>query len=79
MPKGLILDAVTEGIGKAAANNISTMKKDAMASRPRQRIVGWQEVASPDSALSLLAQMAGPGFHHRGQLRARREAEKPRL
>jgi hydroxyethylthiazole kinase-like sugar kinase family protein len=27
----IVLDAVTEGIGKAAANNIATMKKDAMS------------------------------------------------
>lgn len=40
VPKGLILDAVREGIGKPAADNIATLKKDAMADRATKLLAG---------------------------------------
>ena len=38
--KDLILDAVTEGIGKPAADKIASLKKDAMASRASELLAG---------------------------------------
>jgi ParB family chromosome partitioning protein len=38
--KGLILDAVTEGIGKPQAAKLAAMKKDAMAARAAQLLAG---------------------------------------
>ena len=40
MPKGLILEAVTEGNGKAAADNIATLKKAAMADKAGELLIG---------------------------------------
>jgi ParB family chromosome partitioning protein len=40
VPKGLILEAVTEGIGKADAAKLAAMKKDAMAARAAQLLDG---------------------------------------
>jgi ParB family chromosome partitioning protein len=38
--KALILEAVTEGVSKQAAENIATLKKDAMAARAEERLAG---------------------------------------
>jgi ParB family chromosome partitioning protein len=38
--KALILEAVAEGVSKEAAENISKMKKDAMAVRAEERLAG---------------------------------------
>jgi len=38
--KDLILDAVTEGLNKAAADNIASLQKDAMADRAAELLAG---------------------------------------
>jgi ParB family chromosome partitioning protein len=40
VPKGLILEAVTQGVGKADAAKLAAMKKDAMAARAAQLLDG---------------------------------------
>ena len=40
VPKGLILEAVTEGIGKPAAAKLAAMKKEAMAANAAQLLAG---------------------------------------
>ncbi len=40
VPKDLILAAVTEAIGKGAANNMAPLKKDAMARQAEQKLAG---------------------------------------
>ena len=40
VPKGLILEAVSEGVGKPAADKIAALKKDAMASRASELLAG---------------------------------------
>ena len=70
VPKGLILDAVREGIGKPAADNIATLKKDAMADRATKcwpaRAGSPRSCAKPPGAGRLApASIPGAGFARR--------------
>jgi len=58
VPKALILKAVAEGVSKDAAENISKLKKDAMAARAEERLAGrrWlPRVLRPRSAPDVAA------------------------
>ncbi len=43
VPKKLVLEAVTEGVSKQAADNLATLKKDALAAAAEKRLsgTGW--------------------------------------